>query len=179
MLAQSTDSGQLIAAAVIKLFHAMKLQVQDLRGVGIQVQLLDGHARQDSAGLRTRSIKEMLLERGVSGKADHRGQCDDFRFLSSVLLVRNYKFGRSSFVADAAEVHQEKTSSTAAPSFHLQPSPEPVPGTSRDLPACRQTPKHHREQLNLSIEVPSPSQVRSPWKGWTNRIKAEDGIRQI
>lgn len=132
MLAQSTDSGQLIAAAVIKLFHAMKLQVQDLRGVGIQVQLLDGHARQDSAGLRTRSIKEMLLERGVSGKADHR---------------------------DAAEVHQEKTSSTAAPSSHLQPSPEPVPGTSRDLPACRQTPKHHREQLNLSIEVPSPSQV--------------------
>lgn len=80
MLAQSTDSGQLIAAAVIKLFHAMKLQVQDLRGVGIQVQLLDGHARQDSAGLRTRSIKEMLLEHGVSGKAGHRGQCDDFRF---------------------------------------------------------------------------------------------------
>lgn len=75
MLAQSTDSGQLIAAAVIKLFHAMKLQVQDLRGVGIQVQLLEGHARQDSAGLRTRSIKEMLKERGVSSKAGNAGQC--------------------------------------------------------------------------------------------------------
>lgn len=80
MLAQSTDSGQLIAAAVIKLFHAMKLQVQELRGVGIQVQLLEGHARQDSAGLRTRSIKDMLLERGSSGKASNRGRCHDSPF---------------------------------------------------------------------------------------------------
>lgn len=77
MLAQCTDSGQLIAAAVIKLFHAMKLQVQELRGVGIQVQLLEGHARQDSTGLRTRSIKDMLLERGSGGKASNRGRCED------------------------------------------------------------------------------------------------------
>lgn len=62
MLAQSTDSGQLIAAAVIKLFHAMKLQVQDLRGVGIQVQLLEGNnsVPNNSNSLRTRSIKDML-----------------------------------------------------------------------------------------------------------------------
>ncbi|KAF3843412.1 hypothetical protein F7725_002261 [Dissostichus mawsoni] len=66
MLAQSTDSGQLIAAAVIKLFHAMKLQVQEMRGIGIQVQLLDGHhsGPQDSAGTGSRSIKQMFLRQG-------------------------------------------------------------------------------------------------------------------
>lgn len=75
MLAQSTDSGQLIAAAVIKLFQSMKLQVQDLRGVGIQVQLLDGNAHQDSMGLRKRSIKEMLLDQGSGAKSGNRGLC--------------------------------------------------------------------------------------------------------
>ncbi|XP_042350432.1 DNA repair protein REV1 isoform X2 [Plectropomus leopardus] len=136
MLAQSTDSGQLIAAAVIKLFHAMKLQVQDMRGVGIQVQLLDGHnsVPQDSMGPGTRSIKDMLLVAKSSNK-------------------------------DAADnnTHQEKTSSntdvSSRSSSHPLSSPEPVPGTSRDQQACRQTPKNPRARLNFSIEVPSPSQV--------------------
>ena len=76
MLAQSTDSGQLIAAAVIKLFHAMKLQVQEMRGIGIQVQLLDGHhsGPQDSAGPGSRSIKQMFLRQG-SGRSRKIGQC--------------------------------------------------------------------------------------------------------
>nr|XP_033470509.1 DNA repair protein REV1 isoform X1 [Epinephelus lanceolatus] len=139
MLAQSTDSGQLIAAAVIKLFHAMKLQVQDMRGVGIQVQLLDGHnsAPQDSTGSGTRSIKHMLLGKGLNARSSNK---------------------------DVAEnsVHQEKTSTTG-PSSRSSPhplsTPEPVPGTSRDQQACRQTPKHSQARLNFSIEVPSPSQV--------------------
>lgn len=87
MLAQSTDSGQLIAAAVIKLFHAMKLQVQDLRGVGIQVQFLDGNVQQDSICPRTRSIKEMLLGQGLSARASNRGLCKVFVFLFINLIV--------------------------------------------------------------------------------------------
>uniref|UniRef100_A0A672Z6B3 DNA repair protein REV1 n=1 Tax=Sphaeramia orbicularis TaxID=375764 RepID=A0A672Z6B3_9TELE len=124
MLAQSTDSGQLIAAAVIKLFHSMNLQVQDLRGVGIQVQLLEGHhsVPQDS---RTRSIKDMLLGQRLSTRSSNKG-----------LL--------------------EKTSCTTLPS---SPSAEPVPGTSKGNEACKRTPKHSQSRLNLSIEVPSPSQV--------------------
>lgn len=99
MLAQSTDSGQLIAATAIKLFHAMKLQVQDLRGVGIQMQLLDGHARQDSAGSRTRSIKEMLLERGLSAKTGNRGLCEVCMFVFIVNFVcQEYKFSCSSLL---------------------------------------------------------------------------------
>ncbi|KAM9344124.1 DNA repair protein REV1 [Pholidichthys leucotaenia] len=136
MLAQSTDSNQLIATAVIKLFHAMKLQVQDLRGIGIQVQLLEGNrcTPQDSRGSRVRSIKDMLLGPGLSTKSSNE---------------------------DAADTLQDK--STKAPSGSSIPYPlspaEPVPGTSRDQPVCRQTPKHSHARLNLSIEVPSPSQV--------------------
>ncbi|XP_028991489.1 DNA repair protein REV1 isoform X2 [Betta splendens] len=139
MLAHSTDSGQLIATAVIKLFHAMKLQVQDLRGVGIQIQLLEGHHTipKDSTVHRSRSIKEMLLNKGPSTSSLSRDGADN-------------------------TMHQTKTSSTTAssPGSFLHPvSPEPVPGTSKDQLACRQTPKHSRTRLNLSIEVPSPSQV--------------------
>lgn len=86
MLAQSTDNGQLIAAAVVKLFHAMKLQVQDLRGVGIQVQLLDRNAHQDSMGPRKRSIRDMLLDQGSGAESGNRGLhprvVSLFRFLS-------------------------------------------------------------------------------------------------
>ncbi|KAM9850950.1 DNA repair protein REV1 [Aulostomus maculatus] len=137
MLAQSTDSGQLIAAAVIKLFHAMKLEVQDLRGLGIQVQLLEGKnsVPHDSNGLRKRSIKELLLGQG-SGNRD---------------------------VGDNKKAHQEKSSSVTVPSSdsstHPQPASEPEPGTSKEQQACRQTPKHSRTRLNFSIEIPSPSQV--------------------
>ncbi|XP_030283596.1 DNA repair protein REV1 isoform X2 [Sparus aurata] len=140
MLAEATDNGQLIATAVIKLFHAMKLQVQDLRGIGIQVQLLEGNhsSCKDTAGTRMRSIKEMLVDQGSSARSSNK---------------------------DAAvnNTHQEKTSSMIAPSSGPSPHPlsppEPVPGTSRDQQACRQTPKNSRARLNLSIEVPSPSQV--------------------
>ncbi|KAJ4933650.1 hypothetical protein JOQ06_030474 [Pogonophryne albipinna] len=139
MLAQSTDSGQLIAAAVIKLFHTMKLQVQEMRGIGIQVQLLDGHhsGPQDSAGPGSRSIKHMFLRQG-SGRSRKIEPADD----------------RS---------HQENSSLNVGPSSSSTPrplsSPEPVPGTSKDQHAGRHTPKNSRARLNFSIEIPSPSQV--------------------
>lgn len=72
MLAQPTDSGQLIASAVIKLLHAMQLQAQDLRGIGIQVQQLEGnrHPPPDSRGPRSCSIKEMLLGQGLAVRSN-------------------------------------------------------------------------------------------------------------
>lgn len=78
MLAEATDNGQLIATAVIKLFHAMKLQVQDLRGIGIQVQLLEGNhsSCKDTAGTRMRSIKEMLVDQGSSARSSNKGLCE-------------------------------------------------------------------------------------------------------
>lgn len=163
MLAQSTDSGQLIAAAVIKLFHTMKLQVQDLRGIGIMVQLLEGNhsVQQDSTGSRARSIKEMLLNKSLNTRSTNTGSCQVFSFQFMSLLLSSVKWIELKIrVTDAADnsTRQEKTSSTAAP--RPPSTPEPVPGTSRDQQASRRTPKHSRARLNLSIEVPSPSQVR-------------------
>lgn len=167
MLAQSTDCGQLIASAVIKLFHAMKLQVQDLRGVGIQVQLLEGNhsAPQDSTGSRTRSIKDMLLGQGTSAQPNKRGlsMIFVFPFVSLMLSMKSVEFKINISGAADVSTHQENVSSAAAPSPGSSPHPlsppEPVPGTSKDQQAGRRTPKHSRTRLNLSIEVPSPSQV--------------------
>uniref|UniRef100_A0A3P8V145 DNA repair protein REV1 n=1 Tax=Cynoglossus semilaevis TaxID=244447 RepID=A0A3P8V145_CYNSE len=124
MLAQSTDSGQLIASAVIKLFHAMKLPVQDLRGVGIQVQLLEGNqpVRHEATGRGA-----LIVKISVTCPAD-------------------------------ISTNHDKTITTTLPSSStpVHPrSPEPVPGTSK----AQETPKLPRKNLNLSIEVPSPSQV--------------------
>ncbi|XP_061698609.1 DNA repair protein REV1 isoform X2 [Syngnathoides biaculeatus] len=136
MLAQSTDSGQLIAATVIKMFHAMKLPVQDLRGLGIQVQLLEGShsARNNANALRTRSIKEMLLGRTSTGKE----------------------------AGDNSKDH-EKTPPTRAISPGSIKDPQSpnvsVPGTSKEHEPCRQTPVTPRTSLDFSIEIPSPSQV--------------------
>uniref|UniRef100_A0A8C7WFN8 DNA repair protein REV1 n=1 Tax=Oncorhynchus mykiss TaxID=8022 RepID=A0A8C7WFN8_ONCMY len=128
-LAQSTDSGQLIGSEVIKLFHSMRLEVQDLRGVGLQVQLLDGAHSKPYINL-----------------------CS----LSSDLLA-------DAPVADSTTNQGKSSSARVPPPFSTlrPPSPaDPIPGTSKEepLPSTR-TPNHVRTRLNLSIEVPSPSQV--------------------
>ncbi|XP_023837029.2 DNA repair protein REV1 isoform X2 [Salvelinus sp. IW2-2015] len=146
-LAQSTDSGQLIASEVIKLFHAMRLEVQDLRGVGLQVQLLDGahSAPHDPSGPKTRSIRDMLLAQRPPAIHNHTDSLADAP------------------VADSTTNQGKSSSATVPPPFSTlrPPSPaDPIPGTSKEepLPSTR-TPNHVRTRLNLSIEVPSPSQV--------------------
>nr|XP_061799932.1 DNA repair protein REV1-like [Nerophis lumbriciformis] len=136
MLAQSTDSGQVIAAAVIKMLHSMKLQVKDLRGLGIQVQVLEGsHSAQNTTtGLRTRSIKDMLF--------------------SHTSTSRGWRL--------CAVVHEETHTIQAVSPGPVEDPYSPnasVPGTSKEHITCRQTPKHPRTRLNFSIEIPSPSQV--------------------
>lgn len=129
MLTNSTDSGLLIATSVIKLFHAMKLQVQDLRGVGIQVQLLEGN-HSSSSDCHTRSIKDLFSRRSQRPKCSKIDTTDS----NENATLKSHE-------------------SPSAPSSSV----EPVPETSkRETPA---TPKQCHSHLNLSIEVPSPSQV--------------------
>ncbi|KAL6484834.1 hypothetical protein MHYP_G00068790 [Metynnis hypsauchen] len=131
-LAQPTDSGQLIAAEVIKLFHAMKLTVTDMRGVGLQVHLLES-SQSDTGPSRFRSIRDLFTSRRPAqnhSKEDRRR--DDFPSTSS---------------------NQEEISS---PSVLLATFSDSMPGTSKGELS---TPSHSRSHLNLSIEVPSPSQV--------------------
>uniref|UniRef100_A0A8C5CJJ5 DNA repair protein REV1 n=1 Tax=Gadus morhua TaxID=8049 RepID=A0A8C5CJJ5_GADMO len=127
-LAQATDSGPLIASAVVKLYHAMKLPAQELRGVGIQVQQLEG--ARSAPENHKRSIKEMLLGPGLPARPPPDPGSEQVKPTASGLP-------------------------SGSPPLQLSPA-EPVPGTSRDP----HTPHHARTtRLNLSIEVPSPSQV--------------------
>lgn len=59
LLPHPTDCGQLIAAEVIKLFRAMKLAVTDMRGVGLQVHLLES-SYSDAGPSRSRTIRELF-----------------------------------------------------------------------------------------------------------------------
>ncbi|XP_073701709.1 DNA repair protein REV1 [Garra rufa] len=145
LLAQSTDSGQLIAAEAIKLFHAMKLDAKDMRGVGLQVQQLEGsHADPSGQGpSRSRSIKDLLLTKqpAQSPKKDPLAQ-DDLP-------------GPSSSRAFSSNLERVTPPSSPLPST----SSDPMPGTSKGGPYHPHTPNHVRTSLNISIEVPSPSQV--------------------
>uniref|UniRef100_A0A8B9LS26 DNA repair protein REV1 n=1 Tax=Astyanax mexicanus TaxID=7994 RepID=A0A8B9LS26_ASTMX len=117
LLAQPTDSGQLIAAEVLKLFRTMKLTVSDMRGVGLQVHLLES-SHSDTGPSRSRSIRDLFTNKLTSTSS--------------------------------------KQGEVSSPSVLHTTFSDPVPGTSKGEPS---TPSHSRAHLNLSIEVPSPSQV--------------------
>ncbi|KAG7463430.1 hypothetical protein MATL_G00176470 [Megalops atlanticus] len=157
-LERPTDNAQLIATEGIKLFHSLKLNVADLRGVGMQVQQLVGaHGTpQDPPGApapRHRSVVDMLLAQRTAPPASARQLTAP---------------GLPSAPASDGMSNQSSGSPVRVP-----PSPgdsiasstaEPMPGTSKGEPPSRyngglHTPKHTRTRLNLSIEVPSPSQV--------------------
>ncbi|XP_066542765.1 DNA repair protein REV1 [Hoplias malabaricus] len=130
LLAQPTDSGQLISAEVIKLFHVMKLTVTDMRGVGLQVQLLES-SHSDTGPSRSRSIRDLFKSKVPAYSQRKEDQkADGFSNMSS----------KQGEIASSSVLHNT----------------ESMPGTSRGEPC---TPSHSRTWLNLSIEVPSPSQV--------------------
>ncbi|XP_036401032.1 DNA repair protein REV1-like isoform X2 [Megalops cyprinoides] len=157
-LERPTDNAQLIAAEGIKLFHSLKLNVADLRGVGMQVQQLVGaHGTpQDPPGAlapRHRSVIDMLLVQRTAPPTSPRQ-----------LMTP----GLPSAPASDGMSNQSRSSPVRVPLAPADSIPsstaEPMPGTSKGEPPPRyngglHTPKHTRTRLNLSIEVPSPSQV--------------------
>ncbi|KAA0715849.1 DNA repair protein REV1 [Triplophysa tibetana] len=144
LLAHPTDSGRLIATEAIKIFHAMKLDVKDMRGVGLQVQQLEGsHADPSGHGSsRGRSIKDMLLARQPVHRQNKESLAQEG--LASTSPSRPFSS------------NQEGVLPSQSPHSTLL---DPIPGTSKGELSHPRTPNHVRTSLNLSIEVPSPSQV--------------------
>ncbi|XP_026127591.1 DNA repair protein REV1-like [Carassius auratus] len=140
LLAQPTDSGQLIAAEVIKLFHAMKLDVKEMRGVGLQVQQLEGSHTDPSRG---RSIKDLLLAKQPTQSPTKEPPAPQDG-LTSPSSSRAFP-----------SIWERVTPPSSPPST----SSDPMPGTSKGGLHHPHTPNHVRTCLNISIEVPSPSQV--------------------
>ncbi|KAI7808932.1 putative DNA repair protein REV1, partial [Triplophysa rosa] len=144
LLAHPTDSGQLIATEAIKIFHALKLDVKDMRGVGLQVQQLEGsHADPSGHGSsRGRSIRDMLLARQPVHRQNKESLAQDG--LTNTSPSRPFSS------------NQEGVLPPQSPPSTLL---DPIPGTSKGELLNPRTPNHVRTSLNLSIEVPSPSQV--------------------
>ncbi|XP_045563500.1 DNA repair protein REV1 isoform X1 [Salmo salar] len=144
-LAQLTDCGHLIASEVIKLFHTMRLKVQDMRGVGLQVQLLEGahSVPKDPSCPKTCSIRDKILAQRPPAQHNHTDSLPN-----TAITCTN----------------QEKSSSARVLPPFSTPRPtspaEPIPGTSKgEPPPSTRTPNHVGTHLNLSIEVSPPSQV--------------------
>ncbi|XP_047671144.1 DNA repair protein REV1 isoform X2 [Tachysurus fulvidraco] len=135
LLPHPTDCGQLIAAEVIKLFRAMKLAVIDMRGVGLQMHLLES-SHSDAGPSRFRTIRELLTSRRPTFNHSKDVQkTDDLSRMSS---------------------NQKEIFS---PTTNCCTFSDSMPGTSKGGPSVAHSPSHSRADLNLSIEVPSPSQV--------------------
>ncbi|RXM99555.1 DNA repair protein REV1 [Acipenser ruthenus] len=180
-LEQATDNSKIIGRETLKLFQMMKLNVSDVRGVGMQMQQLVPVLRTASvasshAMAQSRSVRDLLLAQkskrpGSLTTAAPKGQCLRYSFalllidqvgryhipaVSSCVVVHESAecCDRSSTVRNAAVLSPQKTLSTL----------EPMPSTSRSEPVVRyngglHTPPSIKTRLNLSIEIPSPSQI--------------------
>ncbi|XP_031439288.1 DNA repair protein REV1 isoform X3 [Clupea harengus] len=157
-LGQATDSGKLIAQEAIKLFHAMRLDVTDMRGVGLQVQLLDG-GPQAPAQDAQRSIRDLLqAPRRPSSNTTTSCTAAPNSTSSSTLSTSTALSDADAIPSGSssgASFNQATSSSLMEPPTSLS---DPIPSTSKGEPPPR-TPNHAHSRLNLSIEVPSPSQV--------------------
>ncbi|MGH0122133.1 UNVERIFIED_CONTAM: hypothetical protein FKN15_060557 [Acipenser sinensis] len=151
-LEQATDNSKVIGRETLKLFQMMKLNVLDMRGVGMQMQQLVPVLRTASvtsshAMAQSRSVRDLLLAQKSKRPGSLATAAPEVH--ESVECC-----DRSSSVRNTAVLSPQKTLSTL----------EPMPSTSRSEPEVRyngslHTPHSIKTRLNLSIEIPSPSQV--------------------
>ncbi|XP_071064837.1 DNA repair protein REV1 isoform X2 [Dasypus novemcinctus] len=154
-LDQATDSAKIIGKATLNMFHTMKLNISDMRGVGIQVNQLipanralstcPGHPAVQSSHFPSgsHSVRDLfeIQKAKKSTEEEHKEV-----FLAAVDL----------------EISSASRACTL-PSFstHLASGISPV--TSRAESSVKwnglHSPVSLKSRLNLSIEVPSPSQL--------------------
>ncbi|XP_036309942.1 DNA repair protein REV1 isoform X5 [Pipistrellus kuhlii] len=155
-LDQATDSAAVIGKAALNMFHTMKLSIADMRGVGIQVnQLVPAHSRPPACP------RHVPAQPGPCPGGSHS--------VLDLLQVQKAK-------APSEEEHQEvflaamdleiasaSRTCTFLPSLstHLTSAISPV--VSKGEPSGKWNGLHPpislKSKLNLSIEVPSPSQL--------------------
>uniref|UniRef100_G3SXS3 DNA repair protein REV1 n=1 Tax=Loxodonta africana TaxID=9785 RepID=G3SXS3_LOXAF len=155
-LDQATDSAKIIGKATLNMFHAMKLNISDMRGVGILVnQLVPTHQTPPTCAGRpsvqpghfsggSRSVVDLLQvqKTKMSTEEEHKEV-----FLATVDL----------------EIASSSRTGTSVPSLsaHLTSAISPVPRKAESPVKWNglHSPVSLKSRLNLSIEVPSPSQL--------------------
>ncbi|KAG6925794.1 REV1, DNA directed polymerase, partial [Chelydra serpentina] len=155
-LDHATDSAKVIGKETLNMFHTMKLNISDMRGVGIQVHQLVPINKTTSAVSSRSSVPSGHLPGGSH---------------SVINLLHGQKTKKCSeeehkevFVAAMdLEISSASRTCTFLPSLttHLTSGLNPI--TSKAESAVKwnglHTPISVKSRLNLSIEVPSPSQL--------------------
>ncbi|XP_050777552.1 DNA repair protein REV1 isoform X6 [Gopherus flavomarginatus] len=155
-LDHATDSAKVIGKETLNMFHTMKLNISDMRGVGIQVHQLVPINKTTSAVSSRSSVPSGHLPGGSHSVID----------LLHVQKTKKCSEEEHKEVFVAAmdlEISSASRTCTFLPSLttHLTSGLNPV--TSKAESAVKwnglHTPISVKSRLNLSIEVPSPSQL--------------------
>ncbi|XP_051008710.1 DNA repair protein REV1 isoform X2 [Acomys russatus] len=155
-LDQATDSAKVIGKATLNMFHTMKLNISDMRGVGIQVnQLVPTNPNPSTCSSRP-SVQSSLFP----------GRPHSVRDLFQVQKAKKPAGEEHKEVLLAAmdlEVSSaSKTCSLRSP-FPAHLAASVSPDTNRGECSRKwnglHSPISGQSRLNLSIEVPSPSQI--------------------
>nr|XP_019609380.1 PREDICTED: DNA repair protein REV1 isoform X1 [Rhinolophus sinicus] len=155
-LDQATDSVKVIGKATLSMFHTMKLNISDMRGVGIHVnQLVPANPNASTCPSRPAG------QPGQSPAGSH-----SVLDLFQVQKAKKSTEGEHKEVFVAAtdlEISSASRTCTFLPSIPTHVTPSTNPATSKAESSGKwnglHSPVSFKSRLNLSIEVPSPSQL--------------------
>ncbi|XP_045836281.1 DNA repair protein REV1 isoform X2 [Meles meles] len=155
-LDQATDSAKIIGKATLNMFHAMKLNISDMRGVGIQVNQLVPTNPNPSACPSRPSAQSSHFPGGSHSVLD--------LFQVQKAKKSTEEEHKEVFVAAMdLEISSASRNCSFMPSFstHLTSSVNPVTSKAESSGKWNglHSPISLKSRLNLSIEVPSPSQL--------------------
>ncbi|XP_062934897.1 DNA repair protein REV1 isoform X2 [Cynocephalus volans] len=152
-LDQATDSAKVIGKATLNMFHAMKLNISDMRGVGIQVNQLVPTNLKLSTCSNCPSIQSSHFPGGSHSVLD---------LFQVQKTKKSIEEEHEEVFLAAMDLEISSASRTCTFSTHLPASISP--DTSKAESSGKQNGLHSpavsvQSRLNLSIEVPSPSQL--------------------
>ncbi|XP_058390450.1 DNA repair protein REV1 isoform X2 [Diceros bicornis minor] len=155
-LDQATDSAKIIGKATLNMFHTMKLNISDMRGVGIHVNQLIPTNPNPSACPSRPSVQSSHFPGGSHSVLD--------LFQIQKAKKSSEEEHKEVFLAAVdLEISSASRTCTFLPSFstHLTSSISPVISKAESSGKWNglHSPISLKSRLNLSIEVPSPSQL--------------------
>ncbi|XP_063161039.1 DNA repair protein REV1 isoform X2 [Candoia aspera] len=154
-LNHATDSAKVIGKEMLSMFHTMKLNISDMRGVGIQVQQLVPVNKTTSMPSSYPALPSGLLPGGADSVIDL------LQVPKAMKKPKNKEEECKEVFLAAVDVEISSTSKACAELPSLATNLHH--GTSKSEPSTSLNglypPISIKSRLNLSIEVPSPSQL--------------------
>ncbi|XP_075857146.1 DNA repair protein REV1 isoform X1 [Microcebus murinus] len=155
-LDQATDSAKIIGKATLNMFHTMKLNISDMRGVGIHVnQLVPANPNPSTCPSRP-SVQSSHLPAGS------HSVCDLFQVQKAKKSTEE-EHKEVLLAAMDLEISSASRTCTFLPTFPTHLPAGISPDTSKAETSRKwnglHSPVNVQSRLNLSIEVPSPSQL--------------------